>query len=1583
MLRPRRWIVSVPFLGLVLFASVLPEARTAEPGLPLPVPLSPTVPLNLRGCATVDARYAFESADCLQATRLELIEGRITLLQAIRRVEACAGNREDIAELVSRAALLRADMIRARIAYGEELSPVEQGDYQRLLEELGVRHTAPPADAVQRLRDAGISPDGFDSSRASAILRRLAADRGLRRDFRAVFGDRQADVLDSIIARDVESPTALILGGTVVMPNLPAAYPVEDGGIGIPEGETEPQVIGIEAYTARVATELAATEWARTSYLASASHEHRRIASIESFLQSITRRAEVAVELDSLRHEVDQAASVLLARLTNLERQLGLEPLLQRSAEESVSLAATISEACAVDAQERHTWIRRGAGILVGLFGAAGLVIATGSTGTLIGGVTIAAAIEAGIGAYLIARSEEIAAQRTYALAEDRQLPEEEEQRQIRRRRDGSFEFASGRGDPAGSANEEFYEDVGERDEAEGLEGEGIESEEEGSTGATPRRNTVPPVLPPEPEERLRELPPLLATPVLQRLREMTLPEIQERLDEFLARNDPAALANFTEDDVLEPMSLRALIDEAQAALDLWEAQRILAERFGQFFIQAELERAPANQRSQTLLRAMGRYAVDRELYTGSRDITDLRRRVASRLVAHCRTNAAPGDLVLRACTDETALSILLVAALRETGAPVPEGSEVGIQAFDTRFEAVLYSRENNQVFSLTRGTSMEGVVAPIYYPAIFYYTYLLTHGVVPEIDVDQHLLMALPDRPMPPDMEAEECRDSRNLVTRAVDWLGRMIGIRRVGLADPCRQASGDEGGGRRARGRQGGVDVTVPSPPNPLRGGGGQSGGGSGGGGGGGGNPLAAGRPDPMGSSSSSGDGSSGSGEREGSEQGSQGAEANDSIAAATGNPEASGEISADSTAAQAGDGSGQGGQGGGREPGVSEGEASADPAGQGGGSGGYSAGVPTLPQGPNLAGLGREAARIAEEYEDEPRLEVMPWRLREDQGMLTGSGTRVLYAANARALERFDEDDLFITLAPAEVEAQRRMLEADTFPVFDADADCESEGLPPRRVFRRAAANEEGFRYVYCDHDESMVIFRDRNDANSYAGLSPPDRPLFLARLGAERLARFERTEEVALLRQFLDDPNMLRRHSRDEIYAMVKTVNDLLVFQNTLESALVQSMNELGPSAVRSHYFELHRQVLQAPLFIEMAERVYRLNRRLASDPLQTLAWANAQPRLARQGFFDLYYTLGGMMTWPQRWAILQQRYGDGEAPPPMEEEEIESLDFLQILSDPVRVQVDWNAERTGNPSIRDTRVQEGAEHSPVERDEPTLATETDRENDTKHQRGGTGGLGHAGQGESIGPEQGRRPPLQMIHIRVVPQDGDPDRPRLPDENSERSGGTEGEKRTQTEESSSRQEPALWVSPHTFIEAILSPWDTRVLDPATADRIPPILRFNERLRDLFLRELYPADVYNNRLRTAMGVFSRSGWLRYSEVRDAMGGDVVAARAVDTGRFSAAYSGNPPINDQDQIRIPNFFSKDGVIIPADLFDAVRRHYRESLLGIFDLARSERVPAAVPLSSLPVPPGEAAQEARRNLLWSLDVIEEQARAR
>src|SRR5690606_41890743 len=130
-----------------------------------------------------------------------------------------------------------------------------------------------------------------------------------------------------------------------------------------------------------------------------------------------------------------------------------------------------------------------------------------------------------------------------------------------------------------------------------------------------------------------------------------------------------------------------------------------------------------------------------------------------------------------------------------------------------------------------------------------------------------------------------------------------------------------------------------------------------------------------------------------------------------------------------------------------------------------------------------------------------------------------------------------------APAEVEAQRRMLEADAFQIYQAETTCDAPGLPPRRVFRRMAAGDPGFRYVFCDQNESMVIFRDKSDAESYAELSAPDRPLYLARLASERLARFERSETVQRLLTFLEDPDVLSDYSRDEIYSTVKAAADL--------------------------------------------------------------------------------------------------------------------------------------------------------------------------------------------------------------------------------------------------------------------------------------------------------------------------------------------------------------------------------------------------------------------------------------------------------
>jgi hypothetical protein len=160
-----------------------------------------------------------------------------------------------------------------------------------------------------------------------------------------------------------------------------------------------------------------------------------------------------------------------------------------------------------------------------------------------------------------------------------------------------------------------------------------------------------------------------------------------------------------------------------------------------------------------------------------------------------------------------------------------------------------------------------------------------------------------------------------------------------------------------------------------------------------------------------------------------------------------------------------------------------------------------------------------------------------------MLTSSTSRVLFADNARAIARFDADDLFITLTPAEVEAQRRMLEADSYLIYPFQTTCETAGLPPRRVFRRAAPGTPGFRYVFCDQDESSVVFRKRSDAERYANLIPPSRPVFLAALASTRLQSFEQNPAVQRVQAFLQDPNVLRDYTRDEIYAMVKAGSDL--------------------------------------------------------------------------------------------------------------------------------------------------------------------------------------------------------------------------------------------------------------------------------------------------------------------------------------------------------------------------------------------------------------------------------------------------------
>jgi hypothetical protein len=1581
MLRQNGWLVGVVSILLLLGFTVRPEASLVARS---PAPTFATAPGALTQCVSVDARESYERTDCLQAVRVELLEGTIDLATALARLEACAAVREDLAALATRRQALRADELRARIAFGREPDRAERLEYEELLRALGRSHTLPPTSAIEAMRSLGLRPEGILGN-DDGVVERLRTDLRARAAFRAVFGSTAADDLDSIFSADPGPSPAVVIGGSVIVPNRPPEIPIGSSVPAPSVSQQGPLVVSDEAYATRVGLELRTIEVARLRYLASEALDNQRTGSIRAFAASVARLGEPDPLDADLQARIARDRAVLHAQLHNLGGRLGVDPLVVRMAGESVGLVTEINRKCESIAARRRWWIRTGAGVVTGLVGAAGVVLATGATGTLGGGLTIAAALEASVGAYLVARSERLDPVIVASTRAPVPPPADPELRRFRIP-ESRTDLTSGNPGDGGGMDETWLDDLGEALEFAFPEGDGVEEDGEEPTEEAPRENTIAPILPIDIPDALRELPPILDTPDLRALREMSLPEIQEKLDEFLASGDPAAWAKLIQEEDADLWSVEAMIAEAEAALELWEHQRQLAEQFGRFFIQAEVERVAVQRRQEVFTRALGRYLTDRRVYEGSADIEDLRRRFAARLVAHCRAGSGTGDLGLAACTDETALSILLVAALRDGEMDVPQGSVLGVQAFGQRFEAVLYSKERNLVQSLTRGSVIDGVVAPIYHPATFFYSYLVGHGVVPEIDLDRHLLLALPNRAMPPEMEMEECEEEvrRGAVMRAIEWIGSMFGVRRIRKDDPCDPLSSRDRAP--SAGDAGGVQISMPTPRNPLqRGGGGQSGGGQGSGGSGGGqpNPLAENAPsDPaagnaagtsrgesggQGAAGSSSDGQSGAKEGEGKGGGGAGSSEGQGEAGSSSGSEAAG--GGASSTADAGRSAGSGGESGNAESSGS------------GGDGGFGMGTVTLPSGPNLSRVGRETVRSSERYDREGPLRVSPWRLREDEGMMTGSATRAMYADNARALQRFGADDLFITLAPAEVEAQRRMLEADGFPILGEEADCDQANLPPRRVFRRIATADRGYRYVFCDQNESMVIFRERKDAESYAALSAPDRPLFLARLASERLARFESSEEVARLGAFLQDPNVLRGYTKDQIYGMIKAAADLIVFQNALESALVQSMNELGATGIRGYYFDMHRQVLQAPLFIRTAESVYRLNQRLASDPLQSLAWANAQPDLARQGFFDLYHTVGKIMDWPHRWALLQERYGTAAGAPPVAREiETASLDFLQVMSDPIRVQIDWTGERVSHPAIRDRRLQDGRERTPEEGVEATLATQPERQRETEHQRGGTGGLGTAGEGESMGPERGQKP-LQMVLIRMIPEEGDPDRERLPEDNQVRPGGTMGRKRTQTEESASRQEPLLWVSPHTFIDAVLSPWDGRELEPETAGRVPPLLRLSQPLREIFLRDLKPTGMYDNRLRSAMEVFTRGGWLRYDEVRTAMGGQMTMVRAHDTGRFSGAYSGNAPINDEDQIRIPNFFSRAGVVIPADLFPPVREHYTRSILGIFDLAAEPQAAPALSLRGLPVRAGETAERDREMLLRSLEIIREQAR--
>lgn len=228
---------------------------------------------------------------------------------------------------------------------------------------------------------------------------------------------------------------------------------------------------------------------------------------------------------------------------------------------------------------------------------------------------------------------------------------------------------------------------------------------------------------------------------------------------------------------------------------------------------------------------------------------------------------------------------------------------------------------------------------------------------------------------------------------------------------------------------------------------------------------------------------------------------------------------------------------------------------------------------------------------------------------------------------------------------------------------------------------------------------------------------------------------------------------------------------------------------------------------------------------------------------------------------------------------------------------------------------------------------------------------------------------------MIQIRVQPETGEPDRPRLPENNPTRPGGTVGQRRVQ-EKSASWQEPVLWLSPATFVDAILSPWAPPRQSPAQAERVPAAVRFSPRLRKMFLENEDVQKFYESRITYAVSILSSGGWLRYAELREAMGGDWSAVRAFDTGRFAAEVARNAAIVDQDQVRGANYFTRTSIDVPADLFDLVRHSFNRYGTGNFDL---QLLPARAPMQ-LPPPDAEAAS-AREQLLHTLQLIQNQAK--
>src|SRR5690606_32413682 len=105
---------------------------------------------------------------------------------------------------------------------------------------------------------------GISDENGDLVLARLQEDETLRAAFRSVFGELLADDLEAIVDRDASaSPPALILGNSVIVPNLPVTTSaVVNEGQASAASPGVPLIVPTDAFAARLTSELRGLELA-------------------------------------------------------------------------------------------------------------------------------------------------------------------------------------------------------------------------------------------------------------------------------------------------------------------------------------------------------------------------------------------------------------------------------------------------------------------------------------------------------------------------------------------------------------------------------------------------------------------------------------------------------------------------------------------------------------------------------------------------------------------------------------------------------------------------------------------------------------------------------------------------------------------------------------------------------------------------------------------------------------------------------------------------------------------------------------------------------------------------------------------------------------------------------------------------------------------------------------------------------------------------------------------------------------------------------------------------------------------------